>query len=876
MPTTEKYSSKPPRWADRFLEWYCAPEHLEDVQGALYEYFYERVDAGDVKKARRYFVLDVIGHFRPHLIKKTKTQIHSFVMIQNNLKISLRSLKKHRLTTALNTLGLTVGIACFLIIMIWVQNEKSFDAFHEKADRIYRISNTFTSESEQFSQAPSGPALGAQLYELFPQIENSVRFYTTNGQMKVGDQTFFENGIGMVDDRFFDVFDFEVLRGNPDTFLDEPNSLVITESFARKYFGEADPMGQVVEIDQGDELKVTGVIKDVPPNSQMQFDLLISTAYAKANWNASLDTNWGGGWFHTYVLLSEGIDPKVLEAEVTEFIATKLTWFTERNMSYNYFLQPIKSIHLESDLRYDFGNNGSSANVTVFSLVAIVVLVLACINYINLTTANAINRSKETGVRKVIGALRRQLISQFLAESVLVSVISALLACGLIYVTFPAFETFIGYEIPFELSLSAGFWLLAGAIALGLLAGLIPAVIISSFKSLDVLKGKLRRGTKGNRIRKVLVVFQFTMTVALLIAIITVTRQMQFIQEQDLGMSQEEVVLVNFRGLEAVNKKRQVLTDRLLQNPAVEAVSFQRNSYPVGGLSNSTITVETGDGNRVSSSLYRMTVDPQFYETFGLEMAAGRFFSTEIATDSTQAIVVNEAAVASFGWGTAESALGREMGDAPNVRKVIGVVKDFNFESLQKKVAPLRMTTVRGGVYGTLALRANLSEPLQLVDFLEEVWSQVVPEVPLEYTFMNEDIQEQYQAEMSFRSVFLFFSILSVFIACLGLFGLATASAHERVKEMGIRKVLGASQKTLISIMSKDFLLLVVIALILASPLAWYAMDQWLQGFAYRISFSWTFIVMAGLMALALSLVTVSYQALKAASRNPVNSLRYE
>ena len=362
---------RPPAWAERLLEWYCLPEHTEEVQGALHEYFNERLKTEGSFRAKLFFVLDVFGHFRPHLIKNYKPGylLYSMIMFRYFFKTSVRNLLKYKLNSALNILGLTIGVTCFIMIMIWVNHEKSFDGFHEKADRIFRISNTFSSESEQFSQAVSGPALGAQLHKLFPQVTNAVRFGANSGQIKVGDETYFESNMGAVDPSFFDIFDFKLIAGDKSGIFTDIHSLVVTESTAERYFASINPLGKVVVVDDEIPLKITGVVADPPSNSQLQFDALVSMELVKDNWNIDgMDDIWGGGWFHTYLLLENDVDITSLENEINKFITTKLTWFTERGMSYEYFLQPLKSIHLESDLRYDLNNNGSAKNVSIFSI----------------------------------------------------------------------------------------------------------------------------------------------------------------------------------------------------------------------------------------------------------------------------------------------------------------------------------------------------------------------------------------------------------------------------------------------------------------------------------------------------------------------------
>ena len=495
MNDQQKYT--PPRWADKLLEWYCAPHQLEDLQGALYEYYYEKIEKGEAKQAKWFFILDVITHFRPHIIKREASHFSSNQpdMYKNFIKTSIRNIRKNKLTSILNLLGLTISITSFLLIMIWIRQEKTFDAFHENAENIYRIPNTFKSESETFTQAVSGPALGAQLDELFPQIVNAARFGSTTAVIKSGDQTYFENEIRVVDPAFFEMFTWEILVGEKADFLKELNSIVLTESLAKKYFGDDPALGQTLIMDNERPVKVTGVLKDPPANSQLQFEAITSMELAKIRWDAQdMDTDWGGGWFYTYLQLEPDTDIKTLMTEVNKLITSKLTFFTERNMSYHYFLQPLVGIHLNSDLRYDFPNNGSARNVSIFTIVAFIILLLACINYINLTTANAIRRAKEVGIKKVIGALRTDLVKQFLIESVLLCLLSALIAMGLVYFLLPSFEGFVGYEMAFDVNAQHLLWLLCGTMILGLIAGFFPAFTISSFQPLSVIKGQLRSG----------------------------------------------------------------------------------------------------------------------------------------------------------------------------------------------------------------------------------------------------------------------------------------------------------------------------------------------------------------------------------------------
>ncbi|MEM9327014.1 MAG: ABC transporter permease, partial [Bacteroidota bacterium] len=508
MTSGEKPS--PPRFFDRLLEWYCDERYLEEIQGALYEYFYESYELGRSSKARWLFAVNVIAHCRPHLWKKSKTKLKINNMLVNHLKISLRNLWKHRLNTSLNLLGLSMGITVFLFIMLWVHHETSYDGYHEKADHIYRISNTFRSESEEFSQAISGPALGAQLPEAFSAISAGVRVGQSSAQVEIDGQLFFEDRILVVDDTFFEVFDFDIVQGNADNPFDPLNGVVITESLAKKYFGDENPLGQAVVTDNEDPLVVSAVVKDAPPNSQLQYSMLISMDLLKDMYGMpNMDDEWGGGWFYTYLVMQDGVAIDQLEEEINAHILPKLQWFTERNMSYEYFLQPLTSIHLASDLRYDFGSNGSTQNVLIFLIVGIVILLLACINYVNLSTAAAINRAKEVGIKRVIGASRKVIFFQHLTETTVVLLCSALLSVVLVITLLPYVQDFVGTPLAIPPLAWVAVGTLASALLLGVMTGLLPASIISAFHPLKVIKGAVSGGRSGQLVRRLLVIVQF-------------------------------------------------------------------------------------------------------------------------------------------------------------------------------------------------------------------------------------------------------------------------------------------------------------------------------------------------------------------------------
>lgn len=864
---------EPPKAARRFLAWYCRSELLEDLEGALYEYYYERMEAGNYRKARWMFWLDVIMHVRPHTIKfKTQT---SGLMLVNHVKVSFRNIRKHRLSSVLNTLGLSSGLACFMLIFFWVNKELNFDNTHQKKDRIYRVANTFKSESEEFSQAISGPALGAQLDDIFAEIEESARYVNISERLQVNNEYFFESEIALVDHNFLKIFDFNLLSGNKALALDDPTSIVLTEALAKKYFGDKNPVGSSLYIEDL-ELQVTGIIENPSETSQMQFSALLPTEIAKTLWGyETMNEQWGGGALHTYVLLKEGTEKDELEKAITAFIGEKLTDWAEHGMYYTYFLQPLTDIHLTSNLRYDF-DNGSIQTVNIFIAAALVILLLACINYINLATANAITRAKEVGVRKVIGVRQRQLIMQYLIESFLIVTISVVMALLMVWMVLPIYQRLTGYT-NFELfTLSNILFLFGLMIVLSLLAGSLPAYLISSVSSLKVIKGNLSSGNQFNLLRKGLVTLQFSATIVLLISILVVNDQMSFIRNSDLGMQTDGIIRINYRGYEEMRSNVQVMKDKLLELPEVKGVAFESNSYPVDGLSNSGTDVETGDGTMVRSSIYTLRVDEAFAETMGLELVAGRFYDKAYPADSTGSIVVNEACIYNFGWKDAKDAIGKKFGQDPNQRKVIGVVRNFNFEGLHKSVEPARILPVRNDGFTSVLVNAELGDVKGTLSRMEEIWNELVPTIPFDASFMSDDLRDQYLSEYNFQSIFNVFSIISIIIGCLGLFGLTTATTNRRIKELGIRKVLGASIFEILAMINKEFVVLIVIAALVAGPVSYYFMNVWLDNFSYHITFNWLFMIVALVVALVLTIATVSLRAYRAAVANPAHVLKDE
>jgi putative ABC transport system permease protein len=798
-------------------------------------------------------------------------------MFKNFFITAWRNLKKNKTYAFLNITGLAIGVAVCLLIGVWLHRELSFDNFHPNDDQLFRIANTFKSESESFSQAPSGPAFGS-LPRLLPAVKSSCRCFPSQYKIKIGDQQYVEPNVLEVSPNFFQFFGFKLKKGEPSQCLQAANRIVLSEKVAIKYFGTQDPIGKTVIVDDQHPMIVSGIAENAPVNSHLQYDIIFSELFLKEQvlklWKMDIDNIWVGGWPSVYVRLENPAKLAEAEKQINDIAAkfSEKEW-KENKMSYHYFLQPMRDIHLKSHLRYDAANNGSLSQVNIFSIVGVIVLLLACINYINLTTAGAIKRAKETSVRKVIGATKLQLIRQFSLETLIICTASVCLGVVLFQSILPAFSAWIGTDYHFPLT-GTNILILLGFIAfIATVAGIYPATILSSFNPAVSLKGNFSQSIRGSLIRKGLVVFQFTITIALIASIFIISQQMNFIKNKSLGFNGNAIVEINFNGDQNAQEKYASVKNELLKNAAIINVSKHEQNI-VGGLGNGWTTTETLKGEEISTSIYRMNVDAEYLNTYDMKLAAGRFFSKDIPTDTGKSVLVNEAAVRTFGWGKPENAIGKKFGKGNDTRYVIGVLKDFNFENLHKPVEALLIGFARSS--NMVSLKIDATHIDQAVDHLKKTWASVVPEVPLNYSFIDQRINQQYGNEQKMEGIFYGFSALSLLIACLGLFGLTTFVVERKIKEIGIRKVLGASVSGIVRLLSFDFLTLVAISLLIASPLAWYFMDAWLQDFAYRIQISWSVFLFSGLIAILITIITVSLQAIKAAMANPVKSLRTE
>lgn len=799
-------------------------------------------------------------------------------MLKNFFITAFRNLRANKIFSLLNICGLTLGITTCLVIGVWLQRELSFDNFHPRADHIFRLANTFKSESESFSQAPSGPAFGARLPGILPEVSAACRVFNSNFNLKAGNDLFVESDAAFVDSNFFNFFGFKLIKGNAANALQLPGQIVLTEKLAKKYFGNQDAMGKSMLINKKYPVIVSGIAADFPVNSQLQFTCLLSTALLKNIVNEGspfdVDNQWVGGWPLTYVQVKNPAKFKQTETQINAIAArfSEKEWKANK-MSYHYFLQPLKDIHLHSSLRYDTHNNGSLSRVKIFSIVGIIVLLLACINYINLTTAGAIKRAKETSVRKVIGATRKQLVSQFFAETLIICTVAVGISLFLLNFLLPVFSAWSGQVYHFNYSFPVVLLIISFIVFIAALAGIYPAVVLSSFRPATALKGNFSQSLKGNIIRKALVVSQFTITVALIASILIIGKQMDFIKNKSLGFDAHAILEINFNGESTVATQYASLRNALMRSPYILNTS-QHEANVVGGMGNGWTTTENLQGGEISTSLYQMAVDSNYFDTYNMKLAAGRFFLRSIPSDTAKAVLVNEAAVGTFGWQTAGQAIGKRFGKGKDAQLVIGVVRDFNFESLHKPVEALLIRYTRDP--GALSVKIDARHLDDAINHLTKTWAATVPDAPLQYTFVDDSIVRQYGNEQKMAGIFYGFAGLSLLIACMGLFGLSIFVVERKIKEIGIRKVLGASVSGIVSLLSKDYLQLVLLSAVIACPISWYLMYQWLQDFAYRITISWQPFVIAGVIALLIALITISFRAIRAALANPVKSLRIE
>jgi putative ABC transport system permease protein len=804
-------------------------------------------------------------------------------MLKNYFIIAIRNIRKRKFFASINILGMSIGITTCLLIALYIIDEFSYDRFHANADRIYQV-GLHKKFGEQDVRSPSiCPPLADAMIAEIPGVESTLRFHRWGKPIfRYGEKAFTEDKVIITESNFFDFFSFKLISGNTKTALKEPNSVVLTEKTARKYFGNENPLEKLILMGEGENkvpYKITGVAADCPNNSHFRFDVLLSAAgpdnYLKMNY-------WLNSGVYTYFLLRkntpvsdvekkfEKIVTKNVAPELQRFLGNSLDQFRKAGGAYSYYTTKITDIHLKSTSQEDIEPSGSMMYNYVFGGIGIFIVAIACINFMNMSTAQSAGRAKEVGLRKTFGSIRSQMIGQFLAESMLYSLVAVALAVVLSYFLLPAFNILSGKELSMINLLDVKFILGVGLMLLivGLLAGSYPAFYLTSFSAVDVLKGKVSTGLKSKGIRSALVVFQFAISIFLIIVTSVVYTQINFMQQLQMGMDKENVLVIETG--HRLGKNGEALRNALVQQPEVSKVSFTQNKFP--GVYSPGAMRSGRSGRDHFVEIYRADFD--FQDVLKFEMKDGRYFSKDFPSDST-AVVINEAAAAEFGFDKTE---GQEVLHSPNgtyvAAYVIGIIKDFNFESYRDKVRPLAIFLYRSSL-GHLMVRYE-GNAKTVIDNTAKLWKQYGNSEPFEYSFMDENFDKLFRSEERIGQVLSLFSGLAIFIACLGLFALAAFTAEQRTKEIGIRKVLGASVSSISMTLTKEFIVLVFIAIVPAATIGWWVSSQWLSGFAYRVDINLFIFLITGVSAVAIAWLTVGYQSIKAARANPVDSLRHE
>jgi len=796
-------------------------------------------------------------------------------MIRNILKVALRNLLKHKGFSAINVAGLALGLAAGSFVLIFIRNETSYDRFHENADRIYRVAQDIHIDNRVDSAVPTPPILAAALAEEFPSIEATARVAHVGGIVSYEDQRFVSSNVYAVDADFFKVFSFRLMNGDPKTAVAEPNRIIVTRSAARKVFGDKDPLGRVLTI-RGDAFTVTGIAEDCPRNSHFHFEFLTSIP----TYPRSRATGWFEGFCATYVVLKKGASPETLEAKLPEFVLNHHYGGKKGGGLFKdwiYFLQPLTAIHLHSHLLIgEFEANSSAAYVTIFLVIAVFVLLVAAVNFVNLSTARSAVRGREVGIRKVCGSDRARLVRQFLGEAALMTAAAFAIALALITALLPAFRNLTGKAIGLgdlaTLPVVLSIILLAAFVGIG--AGIYPALVLSSFRPAAVLRGTFAAGTgfRSSALRKGLIVLQFAVSVFLLVGTAVVYEQTDFFQSKRLGFDREHVIVVKQAGLLGTNVR--AFKAKLLQHPDIQTVSLSSN-LPGEAASAVSLRVLRPEGSREGIVMAMLSCDEDFREALKLEMVSGRFFSPDHPSDG-EAIVINETAARDFGW---DRPLGKTFKYQKNDVRVIGVVRDFHVYSLHAKIPRMGFLYAGGarerdGDY--FAIRGRPADVRRILAYVRTAWDSFSPPLALDYSFLDEDYAKLYAAETRTMKVLGVFSGLAIAISCLGLFGLVSFMTERRRKEIGIRKVLGARVEAIVVLLGKDFLRWVLLANLVAWPAAFFVTHRWLQNFAYRIEIgAWPFILSAGAVLL-IAAATLAYQTIVAALSNPADSLRRE
>ncbi len=893
---------QPPRLARKFFEWVCGPAQVDDLLGDLDEWYSIHAKTKSPFQATLLYWKQIFSLSFSYTVRKRKRDAKanpysstnlSLTMFENYLKMAIRNIFKNKLTAFINIAGLALAIASALLIYLYIRDEVSYEKYHSKADRIYRVTRDFLSPDgvANLRLGNVAPPIGPLIENDFGEVEEMARAINfamvigleENGELK---KSFSEQRVFLAEPEIFNIFDFNIVSGHAATALERPLTIMLSEKAAEKYFGDQDVVGKRLRGNNELDLEVTGVYKNLPLQSHWHPDMLISfstlndsTIYGRRR----LETNWGNNSFGTYLLLEDGYDQTQLQAEMPAFLDRHFGPFAKANWgakpdfvaskSTALHIQKVTDIHLNSHLDDELEVNGNINNVYMMGIIGIFIMLIASFNFINLSTARATKRAKEVGMRKAVGAHKNQLVTQYLSESVLTAFLGLLLAVTISFFAIDWLNGFTQKELTLSLLSEQSLLLISFTLLVGLLAGVYPAFVISGFKPVEVLKGKQGSVPGKGALRKALVVAQFSISITLIIATAISVQQLGYLNTRNLGYDRDQVVVLPY--YDELQDSYESFYNELIESSAIKNAA-RSSRVPTGRLldDQGTPSITQGDSLFDSGiSTKYVCTDYEFSDTYGITLVAGRWFSKDIPTDDSLAFVVNEAAVRKYGWKTPEEGLNKDFVYGATRGKLIGVVKDFHFESLHQEIVPMIFYP---NYYNNLSVKISSGNLQQGLEHLSKLWKEFLPKRPFDYEFLTDNYRRLYESEQKQSQLFMMFAGLAIFIACLGLFGLATFNTLQRVKEIGIRKVLGASVPSILTLLSKEMVILIIAANVIAWPVAWYFMGAWLNEFAYHIAMPWYLFLGASIVTILVALLTVSAQTVRAASINPSTTLRYE
>jgi putative ABC transport system permease protein len=883
-------SNLPPKIARKLLALYCNKYWLDELLGDLEEEFKDNLNTRGRTRAKIIYYWQVLLLIRPHILKNNSRNQNSTNMIRNYIKSAYRSLLKNKVYGAINILGLTVGIACCLLISLYVVDEISYDKFFDDSDRIYRVAleRKYPTNTRFFGSSPVNMATA--LKDNYPEIEEAGRlhrlFFQNEIVVAIDDKTFIEEKYLFADSSFFKVFSFNFIEGNPSTALNALDKVVITESTAKRFFGEESALNKTYNIDTSTYI-ISGVVEDVPSNSHMEFDILGSIEALQFLTQAATTNNWVSPWLFTYIKLREGTDPDIFEAKLPEVVnayglasilqqlAISAEDYPASGNEFNYFLQPVEDIHLKSNLDVEIKANSDITYVYMLIAVVAFILIISCINFINLATARSAERAKEVGIRKVMGSNRSLIVKQFLTEANLITILALLLALTAVWVVLPSFNLLVNKNLslisflnPVVIAVLIGF-----ALVIGTLAGLYPALVISALQSAEVLKGEYKSSTKGIWLRNSLIVFQFFISITMISGMLMLNKQMNFMRNKQLGFNTENIIVID--QAQELGQQQNAFRNEIMRIEGVESTTYAF-AMPSDFIGNFIANSEIPDVPQLRT--FSVAIDDDYLSTLNMEIVEGRGFSKDF--NDSLGVIVNETAVKLLNY---TDPIGRTIinpsprENQTGVFTIVGVVKDYHHLSLHTEIPPMVLFNLSDeAVVPKLGIKVATSDIHGVLEKVEATWKDFDVERPISYSFLDDKLQQLYTVDLQTGKIFAIFTIVTIIMACIGLFGLAAYVTQQRTKEIGVRKVLGASIPGIILLLSKDFTKLILLAFIISMPLVYYGMTEWLSNFAYHTNIDPLTLIAAGLITILLSFLTISYYSIKIAILNPVNSLRSE